>query len=263
MKDLFIAILIELKKLKRSIIIWIIFIGFALIPIMGGLMMYLIKNPDLIPATSVLKIKISMLSTPVDWNSYLGTFILQGSGIVGIIAFGFVISYLFGREYVDRTYRDLLSLPVSRVTILNAKFVIYILWCLLLVIWDLGLGFIVGTILKLPGWNITSILEIIKTYFITSFLVISLGFIVSFFALWSRGYLAPLGFIIAVLFMANLAPYLGFAHYFPWSIPMLYAGMGGEELRKSLNLLSYICIGITFFCGYLLTVGWWKYSDQS
>lgn len=262
MRDLFMAILIELKKLKRSIIVWIIFIGFALISIMGGLMMYLIKNPDLIPATSMLKIKASMLSTLVDWNSYLGTFISQGAGIVGIIAFGFVICYLFGREYSDRTYRDLLSLPVSRVTILNAKFIIYILWCLLLVIWDLGLGFIVGMILKLPGWNISSILEIIKIYFITSFLVISLGPIISYFALWSRDYLALLGFLIIVLFMANLAPYLGFAHYFPWSIPMLYTGMTGEELRKNLNMLSYICVGITLLGGYLLTVGWWKYSDQ-
>ncbi len=262
MKDLFTATIIEFKKLKRSTIILIVFLVFSFIPLIGGIFMYLLKNPNLIPDTSILKIKVSMLSTPVDWSSYLGTFVAQGAGIVGIIAYGFIISYLFGREYTDKTYKNILCLPVSRFNILNAKFIVYLLLCLFFAVWDLLFSFIIGSILNLPGWDLAIMTKIAKLYIITSFLAISLGTIISFFALWSRGYLAPLGFLIIMLFFANIAPYLGVAQYFPWSIPVLFSGAAGEELRNNLNFLSYICLATTSLSGYLLTIAWWNYSDQ-
>jgi ABC-2 type transport system permease protein len=262
MADILIATVVELKKFKRSIIVWIVFIGYALIPVMGGIMMYLIKNPNFIPDSSILKIKTSILSIPVDWISYLSIYLTQGAGLVGIIAFGFVASFVFGREYSDNTYRDLLSLPLSRFAILNAKYIVYILWCIMLAISDLILSFIVGFILKLSGWDFIIILQIIGKYFATIGLVIALGTPISFFALWARGYLAPLGFLILVLMLANFMPYLGAGQYFPWSIPAIYSGMAGEELKKGLNILSYICFGVTFLGGYIFTICWWKYGDQ-
>jgi ABC-2 type transport system permease protein len=262
MFDILTGIIVELKKLKRSKIVWIVFIGYAYVPIMGGIMMYLIQHPNLIPKTSVLSVKTSMLSIPVDWISYLNAFITQGAGLVGIVAFGFVASFIFGREYTDRTYKDLLSLPISRSVILNSKYIVYILWCLLLVISDLVISFVVGLVLKLPNWDPTLILPIIGRYFVVISFVIILGTPISFFALWTRGYLAPLGFLIVVLMLANFMPYLGGAHYFPWSIPAIYSGMAGEELRKGLNVVSYICLVVTSLAGYVLTIGWWKYGDQ-
>jgi len=262
MRDILIAAVVELKKLKRSIIVWIVFIGYALIPVMGGIMMYLIKNPNLIPDSSILKIKASMLTTPVDWVSYLSIYLTQVAGLVGIIAFGFVASFIFGREYSDNTYRDLLSLPISRSTILNAKYIVYLLWSIILAIFDLILSFIVGLILRLTGWDYITILSTIGKYFTTIGLVISLGTLISFFALWARSYLVPLAFLALVYILATFMPYLGLGHYFPWSIPAIYSGMAGEELKRRLNILSYMCLLVTSLGGYILTIGWWKYSDQ-
>lgn len=262
MSEILIGTIVELKKLRRSTIVLIVFIGYALVPIMGGIMMYLIQHPNLIPKSSILSIKSSMLSVPIDWVSYLNIYITQGAGLVGIIAFGFVASFIFGREYTDRTYRDLLSLPISRSVILNSKYVVYIHWCLILAISDLIISFIVGLVIKLPNWDLNLILPIIGRYFVVISFVIILGTPVSFFALWARGYLAPLGFLIAVLMLANFMPYLGSAHYFPWSIPAIFSGMAGEELRKELNVVGYICLVVTSLVGYVLTIRWWKYGDQ-
>ncbi len=262
MNDLKRAFLSELLKLRHISILWITFVAFALIPVMGGVIMFLIQNPELIPQSSILSIKVAMLSTPVNLVSYLSIYLTQGAGIAGIIVFGFVASYLFGREYTDHTYRDLLSLPISRTTILNAKFIIYILWCLGLIISDLIAGFIVGKILNLPGGEFNVIFEIIRIYFITAMLSIALGTCVSFFALWGRGYLSPIGFLIVILMFAQFIPYLGWGHYFPWSIPAIFCGSAGEEFKNRLNEWSYLAMFFTCALGYILTISWWKYTDQ-
>jgi ABC-type transport system involved in multi-copper enzyme maturation permease subunit len=263
MNELKRSFITELLKLKHLSIVWITFVAFAMIPIMGGVIMFLIQNPELIPKSSILSIKISMLSTPVNWGSYFSLYLTQGAGVAGIIGFGFVASYLFGREYSDHTYRDLLSLPISRTKILNAKFIIYIIWCLSLAISDLILGFIVGRILNLPGWEYNVIFEIIKIYFITILLTMVLGTWVSFFALWAKGYLAPLGFLIMILILAQFIPYMGWGHYLPWSIPGIYCGAAGEEFKNRINEWSYFSLIFTSFTGYLLSIAWWKYSDQT
>lgn len=66
-----------------------------------------------------------------EWEQYL---LMLGSmiSIGGIIGFGFVFSWLFGREYSDRTVKDLLSLPMSRWRIVRAKLAVGAGWCLLL-----------------------------------------------------------------------------------------------------------------------------------
>jgi ABC-2 type transport system permease protein len=258
MNELKRAFLSELLKLKHLSILWITFIAFALIPIMGGVITFLIQNPELIPKSSILSIKISMLSTPINWVSYLSLYLSQGAGVAGIIVFGFVASYLFGREYSDHTYRDLLSLPISRAKILN----IYIIWCLGLVISDLIIAFIIGKMLNLSGLEYRVIFENIKIYFVTALLTIALGTWISFFALWGKGYLSPIGFLVVILMLAQFIPYLGWGHYFPWSIPGIYCGAAGEEFKNRLNEWSYWSLFFTCILGYLLTISWWKYTDQ-
>src|SRR5690606_5393903 len=54
--------------------------------------------------------------------------IISGGWCRGVLLFGFVASWLFGREYADGTAKDQLALPVSRTQILNAKYIYYVLW---------------------------------------------------------------------------------------------------------------------------------------
>ncbi|WP_049817911.1 ABC transporter permease [Thermosediminibacter oceani] len=148
MKGLKRAFIAELLKLKHSNAIWVSFAAFALGPIMGCLIIIILQNPILTHKLGIISAKAAILTFSADWNSYF-SFLSQVVGFGGIIVFGFVASYIFGREYVDRTVRDLLSLPVSRDKILNAKFFVYFVWCSGLTISNLILGLLIGRALNL------------------------------------------------------------------------------------------------------------------
>jgi ABC-2 type transport system permease protein len=54
---------------------------------------------------------------------------------------------------------------------------------------------------------------------------------------------------------------LGFAQFFPWSVPMLFAGGTGPD-GAQLGLISYIIVLLTGIIGISGTIVWWKYADQ-
>jgi len=262
MNQLKYALSAEMIKMRHLSIVGITFIAFALGPVMGGLFMLLLQNPEIIPSSGILNTKMTAFALEVSWQEYM-SLLSQVMGIGGIIVFGFAASFIFGREYTENTYSDLLSLPVSRTHIINAKFIVYIFWCLLLSSSNLILGFMIAGILNLPGWDMQIIVTNIQVYVITTLLTILFGTLVSFFALWSRGYLAPLGFLVITLIFAQIIPILGWGYYFPWSIPIIYCGAAGVELQSGLNGWSYIILIFISFSGYLSSQICWKYRDQA
>lgn len=261
MKQQLLAISAEFIKNKHARIRWVTFIAFALAPIFGGVFMLLMKDGGYEGLSGAFKSKAVMLSFETNWKSFLGL-LSQAVGIGGILIFGFVASWLFGREYSDGTAKDLLALPISRTKILNAKFIYYIIWCFSLVVSNLVLGLILGFLLQLDGWSTITFVSNLKIYFITTLLIILLNTPVAFFAIWGKGYLTPLGFVALLLVLAQIIGAMGIGNYFPWSVPGIYSGSGGEELKMQLNEMSFIIIILTSIVGYFGTILWWKYSDQ-
>lgn len=262
MKNYFNALAAEFLKVKNSKIIWISFLAFSLAPIMGGVFMIILSNPELAQQSTALNAKAELMSVEYNWNSYLSV-LCQAMGIGGIMVFGFVISWLFGREYSDGTAKDLLSLPVSRTTILNAKFIVYIFWCLALAISNLLTGLIIGNVLQLPVFIMSGFMEFLQTYFMTTLLTILIGTPVAFFALAGKGYLTPLGFVALTLVFAQIIAAIGYGHYFPWSVPGIYSNNAGGSLRALLNYNSYLILVATAVIGYMLTIAWWNFADQN
>lgn len=261
MRQQYQAIIAEFIKNKHAKIRWISFIAFALAPVFGAVFMFMMQDNGYEGLSGMLKAKAVMMSVEANWTSYFG-FLSQGVGVGGVLIFGFVASWLFGREYSDGTAKDLLALSISRSKILNAKFVYYILWCFALVISNLLLGLLFGFLLQLEGWSLTGFLAQLQVYFITTFLIVLLNTPVAFFGLVGKGYLAPLGIVALLLVLAQIMGAMGFGNYFPWSVPGIYSGSGGEELKSQLNILSFVILILTGIAGYIATIIWWKYSDQ-
>lgn len=252
------AIAAEFIKNKHSHIRWVTFIAFAIAPVMGGFFLSMIKGEGL---SGPLQSKAVMMSFEANWDSYLGL-LSQAVGVGGVLVFGFVASWLFGREYSDGTAKDLLALPISRTKILNAKFIYYILWCFALVIFNLILGLLIGYSFKLEGWSTSMFMDNLTVYFVTTLLIILLNTPIAFFSLWGKGYLPPLGVVALLLVLSQIIGAIGLGAYFPWSIPGLYSGSGGEVFKMQLNIMSFIILIITSIIGYIGTVFWWKYADQ-
>lgn len=255
------AIQAEVIKIKHSKIIWATFIAFGIAPIMGAVFTLILQDSEALEKASGLAAKAKAMNFEANWKSYVDI-LTQAVGVGGVLVFGFVASWIFGREYSDGTAKDLLSLPTSRTKILNAKFVLYGLWCLLLVLSNLLIALLLGTILQLPMISIDMLAQSLTDYFVTTILTIIVGVPIAFFALYGKGYLAPLGFVALTLVFSQVIAATGYGTYFPWSIPGLYSGAGGEY-KNLLDNLSYSILILTGIAGYFATIIYWKVADQT
>src|SRR5688572_23608403 len=139
MKQQLLALQAELMKNRYSRIVWVTFIAFALAPVMGGIFILIIRDPEALAKAGGLAAKVRAMGFTPSWNSYLSV-LTQAVGVGGVLVFGFVSSWIFGREFSEGTAKDLLSLPISRTKILNAKFFVYAIWCTALVVSNLLVG---------------------------------------------------------------------------------------------------------------------------
>jgi ABC-2 type transport system permease protein len=250
----------EWLKLKNVKIVWITFLAFSLAPLMGGVFMLLMKDPAALANSGTLGTKAQVMNFAADWYSYLNI-LSQAIGVGGILLFGFVASWIFGREYSDETAKDLLSLPVSRTSILNAKFIIYFFWSFALAVSNLIIGFVIGLLVQLPAPTSELISDQLIQYFFTTLLTIVPGTVIALMAVWGKGYLAPLGFVALTLVLAQVIAATGYGFYFPWSIPGLYSGVS-EVYKLQLNIFSYLILIATGFAGYLATIYYLNNYDQ-
>ncbi len=258
MSQLVKSVWVEWYKVKKSAIVWVTIIAFALGPVMGGLIMFMLGHTDQALQGSVLIEKARMMSFEVNWPSFL-SLLSQVVGVGGVLVFGFIASWIFGREYSDKTVNDLLALPTSRSTILNAKFILYVFWCLTLVIINFILGIFIGKIVGLGALQMTE--NSVVTYLITTFLVILLGTPISFFALWGQGYLVPLGFVTLTLVFSQIIGAIGYGHYFPWALPGLYSGTAGVY-KEAIDGWSYFILAAVTIAGFALSHFYWNKADQ-
>lgn len=259
MNNITAAFCVEIIKTRKSKILLATIMVFTFIPLMMGLMMFVALNPEIAGKLGMIGMKAKMFGEN-DWPGYFAI-LNQTLGSVGLIGFGFVTSWLFGREFIDRTIKDILALPVRRSSIVFAKIIIVFLWCILLALVLYIVGIISGLIMNLPGWTADFFWHFSFNYFMTSLLTLLLCTPVSYLAGYSRGIIAPLGFVILTMIMAQFVGLIGLGPYFPWAIPGLFS-VADDAPGMQLHAASYIILALTFTFGYWATVHWWKHADH-
>lgn len=263
MKGLFAALWAEGVKVRKTKIFWTSLLLFFFIAIMMGLFMFVSKNPDIAEEFGFLGTKASILNIEANWSNYL-LFLNMVASIFGLLVFGFITAWIFGREYTDRTIKDLIALPISRQTIVSAKFIILVVWCMLLSAILIFTGIVMGILIELPGGTNEYIWEAIRILSMVSLLTITLCSPIAFIASYSKGYLGPLAFLLLTLIIPQLLVVLGWTPYIPWSIPSLYAGIGaGGEVLAEIELISYIILFSTSIIGLICTYASWRFKDQT
>lgn len=261
MKGFLIALKTELIKTMKSKMLWATIIFFGFIAVMLGVLMLVAKHPEIAGKSEVLNMKASLISKP-DWPTYFWL-LMQMVLTVGSIGPAIVTIWVFGREYSDRTIKDLLALPVSRLNIVLSKSLIVFLWSLLLLILLYFFSIITGLLINLDGWDREIFLQKTTLYIVSAFLTILLFPVITFVTCISRGYLLPVGLAILILIVTQFV-YLGFpgiTPYFPWAIPGLYSGVAGPLSPKP-GVISYVILGITSILGIAGTAAWWRYADH-
>jgi len=237
---------------------WIISLAFTILPIMAGFFMFVLKEPVFAQKSGLLGAKAQLAGT-ADWPSYLNL-LAQGIAIGGLFVFGFMFSWIFGREYTERTVKDLLALPFSRTYIPIAKFITVVIWSFLVSIWVIGFGFIIGHVIGLEQWSTGAWEHGLYVLVMTSLLTILVSTPVALFACFGKGYLAPLGFVIITIIFAQIISAVGYGSFFPWAVPALFSNILADTLLEGRSFLLLIFTGII---GILSTLSFWRFADQN
>jgi ABC-2 type transport system permease protein len=250
---------IELMKTRKSAVYavtWGIMVFFSS---MMGFMMFIMKNPEMARKMGILGAKARIALTAADWPSYF-TVLSQGMPMMEMFVFGFAVIWIFGREYSDRTVKDLLSLPVPRSAIVISKFQVVTAWCLGLHVAGFFLALLAGYFVKLPGWDTARALNLFLDLSFVSLVTLYLNSAAACIASCTRGYLAAIGYMMFTAVLINLGMALGFAEYVPWAAGMLYAARAAMAVQ--LVPTSWVLVLITGVTGFAGTYAWWRYADQ-
>ncbi len=177
------------------------------------------------------------------------------------IRFSLVVIWLFGREYSDRTAKDLLALPTPRAAMVTAKLLVAMCWCAILALWIYLLGLALGALLSLPGWTTDVWLHATAVYSATASLTIALTLPLAWAASAGRGYLPAIGVTVLLFFLAQVLSALGLGPWFPWAAPALLSGAAGPEAQQ-LGVGTYLLVVAVVAGGITGVIAWWRAADQ-
>ena len=251
----------ELLKSRRSLVPWGVAIGFTLAPLVIGLFMVILQNPDAARSLGLLGAKAALTAGTADWPTFL-SMLGQALAVGGAVLFAFLTAWFFGREFADRTVRELLAIPTRRRTIVVGKAIVIAGWSLAITAWIIALGLVIGALIGLPGWSVDDAFQAVTGMVLAALLTIALQTITAFFAGVGRGYLAPLAWALATVVASQILAVLGWGSLFPWSVPAILAGAGGPSQEPVSSVAVLLVVGVAAI-GLGATIAWWERADQS
>ena len=194
------------------------------------------------------------------FDALFSTVNMYMSALFAILLFSIIISYLFGREYNEHTLKTMLTVPISRGKFLISKYVMFLIWILILTvvtsISTLAFGFVAG----LSGFSLQ--------LFINSFAELLFANVLLFLTF------SP--FVFISLFITNMVPAMvggetltlvnllvhgqSWAPYVPWACPYLISS--GEIADYSVSMMiPYGVILATFIIGITVSYIYFTKKD--
>ena len=184
------------------------------------------------------------------------------SAMFAVLIFAIIISYLFGREYNEHTLKTMLTIPVSREKFLASKYIMFLVWVVILTvvtsISTLAFGFAAGLdgfSLKIFADGFAQLLYANVLLFLSfsPFVFISL-FITNMVPAMIGG--AGLALVNLMVYGQNWAPFV------PWVCPYLIASGEIAEYSTSITV-SYGVILATFVIGLVISYIYFTKTDVS
>lgn len=255
------ALWAELLKVRRSRVPVVTAVAFTVAGLVGGLFMFVFQDPGRARSLGLLGTKAQLAGGQADWDGYFAL-TAQIIAVGGLLVFGLVIIWLFGREFSDRTAKDLLALPTSRGAVVVAKQLVALGWCLLLTAQVVIITLLLGFQLHLPGWSAETAVRGLATVFATALLTIALATTYGLVASAGRGYLVAVAAMFVSLFAAQVIAALGYGAWFPWSVPSLLSGVAGPD-QSTPGVWGIAGVVVVGLAGCFATGIWWRHADHS
>lgn len=184
----------------------------------------------------------------------LYTFIVLGPALYGVVT-----AYLFNREYTEDTLKNLLTIPVSRISFLISKLLLLFLWIMLLTLVAWGLTLFLGLLGQFEGLSSSLIMESLGQFLIGGILLFILSTPVILITIVLKNYVSSIIFTIVITMINAMVASSEHRDLFPW-----YAA--GDIARNDLlptypPEYSYIAIFATSFIGFIALISYFKKVD--
>ena len=247
---------VELLKLRRS-----------RVPRVAGLALVVV--PPLLAAAFTaaaarggrdpMSLKAQAMALGEGWPGYLGG-LVQVFATGGLLGFGVVVAWCFGREYADRTVVSLYASATGRGEVAAAKLTVLLGWTVLISVLlapaslAVGLGFGLGAP---EAADLAEVGRLVALGLLTGLLSLA----VALFASLGHGYLAGFGGLLALVVAAQVAVVTGAGAWFPYSAPGLWAASGTSA---GLPAVPPAQLGVVPLAALLLawaTVAWWRRAE--
>lgn len=179
----------------------------------------------------------------------------------GLLGFGVVTGWTFGREFTDRTIAGLSARPVSRLAVAASKLLIVAVWpgfiAMLLVLTLLAAGVLMGM-----GEITMAVLGLAGKAALITMLSGLLALPCAWAATVGRGYLSAIGAIIAIVLAAQMAVMAGAGGWFPFSAPGLWAAVTSSQIDPAMMVQLLLVLPLAGAAA-ALTLESWRRLDLS
>ena len=254
------ALWMEALKMRRSLVSVFSALGMLVLPLVAGLFMIILRDPAGARNMGLISAKAQLAAGSADWPSFFGI-LTQGLAIGGGIVFAIFTAWIFGREFADRTAKEVLAVATPRSAIVFAKFTIVAAWVVALTLLVFIVAVPIGLALALPGWSLTLAVSALGASLAIGAALILLMSWAALFAGIGRGYLLPLAWTVATVVLAQITAVLGWGDWFPWAVPALLSGMTGAP-QDLLGPQSIVLVVLTGLLGALAVLIWWRGADH-
>jgi ABC-2 type transport system permease protein len=254
------VLLTELLKLRRSRVTWFSLAALSLGPLAIALFMWIVRSPGRAAQLGLLGTKADLSGVTATWPSYFSMLTLA-VGMGGLLLLAFIVAYLFAREYVEGTAKNLLALPVARHWFVLAKLLVAALWWVLLVAVVIAETLVIGLAMALPDFSAGIAEQGLHDVVLVAAVAYLLSPLVAWIATLGRSYLAPLGFAAAMLVLAQVFGKTGWGPWFPWSIVASFVGSVGQR-TTTVAPGSLAVVVVTCLVGIAATIAQLRYAER-
>ncbi|ANS37575.1 ABC transporter permease [Bacillus velezensis] len=194
----------ELLKLRRSAMLLISTIGASVVPFM-------------VVVASYVQIKTENPAPVIKFHELFSNANLYTVLVVGVPLYGVVAAYIFNREYMDDTLKNLLTIPVSRINLILSKLLLLFIWIFFLTLVAWGLTLLLGVILQFPDLSQSLILKSFLHFSIGGILLFVLSTPIVLITVVLKNYVPTIIFTILITLINIMTANSEHRGLFPWA----------------------------------------------
>lgn len=230
----------ELLKLKRSSMFLISILGATVAPFVVVVATY-VNEP-------------STLFKELFYNVNLYTVL-----IIGVPLYGVVTSYLFNREYMENTLKNILTIPVARISFIISKMLLLFMWIMMLTVVAWGITLVLGLLTQFDGLSTSLLIESLKQFSVGGVLLFILSTPIILVTLVMKNYVPTIIFTVVITLINVMGGNSEHRALFPWAAA---GDIANNTLLPTYPAeYSYIGITATALIAFIAIIAYFKKVD--